>query len=106
MKSFKKATAYASSGGGFPPMRSSLGHSRKGTRLAKDTDFLFLSFEQQKGYPYVWNLGGPRRLRATVHEPVETEGKSIEELKTILRTTFEQELEEYGISNETQQGRD
>lgn len=96
--------------GGVPPHEVFLGTFKEGAfRLAKEHGLPLLPItfaDNKKAYPYVWNLGGPRQLRATVHEPVASEGRSIEELKTILRTTFEQELEEYGISNETQQGRD
>lgn len=96
--------------GGVPSHEVFLGTFKEGAfRLAKEHGLPLLPItfaDNKKAYPYVWNLGGPRRLRATVHQPVATEGRSIEELKTILRTTFEQELEEYGISNETQQGRD
>ena len=96
--------------GGVPSHEVFLGTFKEGAfRLAKDHGLPLLPItfaDNKKAYPYVWNRGGPRRLRATVHEAVATEGKSVEDLKTILRTTFERELEEYGISNEIQQGRD
>ncbi|CAI8296532.1 MAG: Uncharacterised protein [Flavobacteriia bacterium] len=92
--------------GGVPEHEVFIGKFKEGAfRLAKEHGLPLLPItfaDNKKAYPYVWNLGGPRRLRATIHEPLATDGKSVEELKKILRTTFENELEEYGISNETQ----
>lgn len=65
--------------GGVPSHEVFLGTFKEGAfRLAKDHGLPLLPItfaDNKKAYPYVWNRGGPRRLRATVHEAVATEGR-------------------------------
>lgn len=86
--------------GGVPAHDVPLGKFKEGAfRLAteKQIPLLPITFVDNKlAYPYRWNLGGPRLLRCTIHPPIEAKNKGAKELKTELRSIFEQELAHYG----------
>jgi 1-acyl-sn-glycerol-3-phosphate acyltransferase len=90
--------------GGVPKHKVFLGKFKEGAfRLAKDHQLPILPItfaDNKRAYPYVWNKGGPMRLRATVHKPIDIANRTTKELKEIIRTTFVEELEQYGITDE------
>lgn len=87
--------------GGVPKHEVFLGKFKDGAfRLATEHQLPILPVtfaDNKKAYPYVWAEGGPRLLRATVHKPVDVANRSTKELKEIIRSTFVEELAQYGI---------
>jgi len=87
--------------GGVPDSSVRLGNFKDGAfRLAveKKVPILPITFgNNKKRFPYSWFEGGPGNLRVTVHPIIDSEGKTIKELREETRKVIDEELDYYGI---------
>lgn len=88
--------------GGVPDHEVLLGNFKEGAfrfSIEKQLPLLPITFiDNKRAFPYKWNLGGPRVLRATIHKAVYPEGKNAKELKEEIRCIFVEEFKRYNKS--------